>query len=194
MFVLNGKSLPLDAPFSHDGVMYPANWLRLASPEDRAAIGITEQAEPPVWDQRFYWGYSEDGELIPKQLNDEPVFDEKGDPVLDENGVQRVSTGLKTQWAKEQKAIAGSLLSGTDWYVVREAETGVAVPADVLGYRQEVRAASNARESEILATTSVEELKELLFGSPYIYHTSPETGETVSTINPDVATPWPQPV
>lgn len=194
MFVLDGKNLPLDVPFSYDGVMYPANWLRLASPEDRAAIGITEQAEPPVWDQRFYWGYSEDGELIPKQLNDEPVFDEKGDPVLDENGVQRVSTGLKTQWAKEQKAIAGSLLSQTDWYVVREAETGTAVPPDVLGYRQEVRDASNARESEILATTSVEELRELLFGNQFIYYVSPETGETVSTPNPALATSWPEPV
>jgi len=192
MFILADRNLSLDVPFSHDGVMYPANWLRLSSPEDRAAIGISEQPEPPVWDQRFYWGYDQDGALIPMQLNDELVIDEEGNPDIDENGMQRVSYGLKTRWIKEQKVIAGSLLLPTDWYIVRKTETGIAIPEDVLAYRQAVRTASNAREAEILATTSVEELRELLFGSQYIYSVNPLTGEQSDSVNPDVATPWPQ--
>ena len=57
MFVLNGKPLALDRAFTTpDGTQYPKNWLRLASPEQRAAIGITEQPNPPSWDQRYYWG------------------------------------------------------------------------------------------------------------------------------------------
>ena len=55
MFLLDGRILQLDTPFEHDGTSYPANWLRLASPEARAAIGITEVVEQPRPDDRFYW-------------------------------------------------------------------------------------------------------------------------------------------
>ena len=41
-------------------------------------IGITEQADPPRWDEKFYWGYDSDNNLIPKQLNDEAILDEDG--------------------------------------------------------------------------------------------------------------------
>jgi hypothetical protein len=56
MFILNGKPLSPDVAFTTGGIQYPANWLRLATPEEREAIGITEQADPPVWDQRFCVG------------------------------------------------------------------------------------------------------------------------------------------
>lgn len=191
MFILNGKPLALDRAFTHQGVQYPATWLRLASSAERAAIGITEQADPPSWDQRYYWGYSEDGTLIPKQLNDEPAVDQDGQPVLNANGEQTFTTGLKTQFKAEQKNIAGSLLAATDWYIVREAETGTAVPANVLAYRQAVRDASNAREAEIEAVTTVEELAELLHGSPIVYSFDEITGESVGSPNPNIATPWP---
>jgi len=48
MFLLNGKPLALDVPFeTPNGTQYPANWLRLASPEDRKDIGFTEVPDPP---------------------------------------------------------------------------------------------------------------------------------------------------
>lgn len=191
MFVLDEKPLALDVAFEHDGVRYPANWLRLASPEERAAIGIEEQSDPPVWDQRFYWGYSQDGSLIPKQLNDEPAVNEDGSPVLDINGQQVITTGLKTQWKKEQKNIAGSLLASTDWYVVRETETGVPIPSGIIAYRQAVRNVSNVREAEIDAVETVDELKELLFDPATITIIDPDTGEETTASNPSAATPWP---
>ena len=55
MFVLDGRILPLDTAFEHDGTGYPANWLRLATPEMREAIGITEIVDQPRPDDRFYW-------------------------------------------------------------------------------------------------------------------------------------------
>ena len=43
MFLLNGKSLPLDTPFkTEDGTSFPANWLRLTTIHEKNAIGITE--------------------------------------------------------------------------------------------------------------------------------------------------------
>ena len=41
-FKLNGKTLPVDIPFTSNGVKYPANWLRLTTLEEKKAIGITE--------------------------------------------------------------------------------------------------------------------------------------------------------
>jgi hypothetical protein len=196
MLVLDGKPLAYDRPFTHDGIQYPANWLRLSSPEEKAAIGIEERPNPPSWDQRFYWGYDNDGELIPKQLNDEPAFDEEGSPQLDDNGEPVLTTGLKTQWIATQKQIAETLLAPTDWYVVRKAETDAAIPADVLLYREQVRSICGDREAEIAACTSNEQFKELLFGAQEIVtlEEDPDTGEMIEQrqANPNVATAWPE--
>ena len=43
-FQLNGQPIALDTAFTTpDGTQYPANWIRLASPAERAAIGITKE-------------------------------------------------------------------------------------------------------------------------------------------------------
>ena len=56
MFLLNGTPISLDVEFTTpDGTRYPSNWIRLASPTERAAIGITEAPDPEYYDQRFYW-------------------------------------------------------------------------------------------------------------------------------------------
>ena len=50
MLTLNNKSLSYDRAFTHDGIQYPANWLRLSSLEERNALGITEVADDPTYD------------------------------------------------------------------------------------------------------------------------------------------------
>ena len=49
--------------------------------------------------------------------------------------------------AGEVKAFAGRLLSYTDWYVTRRADTGEDIPEAVSTYRQAVRAASDTIEA-----------------------------------------------
>jgi len=193
MFVLDGKPLSPDRPFQHRGIRYPANWLRLASQEERAAIGITEVPDPPAYDQRFYWGYDADGNLIPKQLNDEPVLDEDG------NDTGKVSTGLKTQWKATQGEIAASLLAPSDWRVIKAKETGSNMPAAWKAYRAAVRTACNTRQDEIDACADVAALKELLFGSATIAQTDADgnsvmddDGNLVMIANPALATAWPE--
>ena len=57
MFILNEKPLSPDVAFTDaNGIQRPANWLRLASPEEREDAGVTEVPDPPTYDQRFYWG------------------------------------------------------------------------------------------------------------------------------------------
>lgn len=154
MFILNGKPLAIDRAFTtDDGIQYPKNWLRLASPEQRAAIGITEQSDPPSWDQRYYWGYDQEGNLIPKQLEDEVVTPEEGEPYT--------QTGLKTLHISQTKETANTLLAPTDWYVVRKFERDIDVPVGIASYRAAVIDVSEQRETLISNVTTVDELKGL---------------------------------
>ena len=110
MFLLNGQPLALDTPFTHDGIQYPANWLRLTTLEEKEAIGITEVADPAVYDDRFYWGVD-----MPKDLD-----------------------GLKAQWTAQVKETTNKLLSNSDWMVIRKVERNVDIPAETATYRAAV--------------------------------------------------------
>lgn len=43
----NGKDLPLDQPFTLGNKQFPANWLRLATPDDLAREGISYTPPAP---------------------------------------------------------------------------------------------------------------------------------------------------
>ena len=45
-----GRTLPMDKAFSHNNISFPANWLRLSTPSDKEAQGISwiTPEEPPV--------------------------------------------------------------------------------------------------------------------------------------------------
>ena len=86
-FLLNGKPLAVDTPFTVGDINYPANWLRLSTAEEKTAIGITETAEPNVYDTRFYWT---DG--TPKAIDDVNQKDIDGNLLKDENGNQVVGS------------------------------------------------------------------------------------------------------
>ena len=133
MLVLDGKTLVYDRPFSHDGINYPANWLRLTTLAEKEAIGITEVASPvtPSYDQRFWWGVGN-----PKDLE-----------------------GLKTTWKEKTSASASSLLAPSDWYAIRKADTGAAIPAEWSTWRQSIRDAASAKELAIDLHTDVSEFE-----------------------------------
>ena len=143
-FKLDGKTLPVGVPFTTGGYNYPANWLQHTTLEEKEAIGITEVADDPVYDSRFYWGNG-----TAKTLTDTNEVDENGDPVLDENGDQVVTLGVKSVLKAQEKVTAGTLLARYDWYVVRKAEKSTAIPTAITTYRDGVRTACNTRETEI---------------------------------------------
>ena len=144
-FLLDGNPLAVDVAFSHNDINYPANWLRLSTADEKTAIGITEVADDNKnYDNRFYW---QNGTA--KSLDDVNEVDENGDPVLDSNGDQLVTLGVKSTLKAKEKVMAGSLLAKYDWYVVRKAEKGTAIPTAITTYRDGVRTACNTRETEI---------------------------------------------
>ena len=169
-FKLDGKPLAVDVAFSHNDINYPANWLRLASKTEKEAIGITEEADAPTYDSRFYWG---DGTA--KALDDvDATYAEddpdgkykKGDLMKDENGNQVVTLGVKSILKAQEKATAGTLLAPYDWYVVRKAEKDTAIPSAITTYRDGVRTACDTREKEIDACSDTAALV-TLYGATY---------------------------
>ena len=143
-FKLDGNPLAVDVAFSHNDINYPANWLRLSTADEKTALGITEVADDPVYDSRFYWN---DGTA--KTLTDTNEVDENGDPLLDENGNQMVTLGVKSVLKAQEKKIAKSLLNTYDWQVVRKAEKGTAMDSAVVTYRDGIRTAYTTRKTEI---------------------------------------------
>jgi hypothetical protein len=130
MFLLNNQPLQIDTAFSHNGVNYPQNWLRLATPQERAAIGITEAPEPAWYDDRFYWGVGNAKDL----------------------------DGLKTQWTDQVKDTTNKLLAATDWMVIRKVERNIDIPAETVTFRAAVLAECDRLVIAIAAAANVEAL------------------------------------
>jgi len=143
MFLLNGTPLGIDSPFTYNDTQYPSNWLRLASQEERSAIGITEVEDAPWYDSRYYWGVDN-----PKQLEDLTVTPEGG-------GDAYVQKGMKSQHLAQTKTTANQLLSATDWMVIRKAERSIDIPAATVTYRAAVLAECDRLLAAIAAASDV---------------------------------------
>jgi hypothetical protein len=139
MFLLDGRPLSPDVAFTHDGIQYPANWLRLASPEEREAIGITEVPDPEPYDQRFYWG-----------------------PGLPKDHAQLVE-----QWTQQTRTTANTLLAPTDWIIIREADNGKAADPVLKTWREDIRLATGVKVGVIRDTLDTDELAAYITGANY---------------------------
>ena len=168
MYKVNNKPLQLDRAFTLGDIQYPANWLRLSSAEDRAALGITWETEATRADDRFYWN----GDINnPKVMEDREEVDEDGNPMyvkvlgevdgepaMVDSDERLVSKGLKSQWIAQVKVTAGTMLETTDWMVIRKAERDVAIPEDVVAKRAGIVAEADRLEAAITACADVEAL------------------------------------
>ena len=72
-----------------------------------------------------------------------------------------VTPGLKTQHKDTIKQQASSLLTANDWYVMRKADAGTAVPSAVTTYRAAVRTKSGEMETLINNAANVDALATL---------------------------------
>lgn len=140
----DGRTLALDTPFTWNQIQYPANWLRLSTQQQRAELGIVEVPDAPIYDQRFYWGFDADGKLIPKDHAE-----------------------LVEQWSTQTRTAANTLLTPTDWMVVREMDNGTPMSDAYRDWRQSVRGASEAKVAAIKATSTTTELATYITGAVY---------------------------
>ncbi len=140
----DGRLIAPDVAFELNDIQYPANFLRLSTEEEKAALGIVWVDPGPTWDQRFYWGYDQDGHLIPKD-----------------------HAQLVTQWTQQTRQTANTLLGPTDWIIVREMDHGIPADPATRSWREMVRLSSGSKVFEIEATTTTDGLGAYLTGPNY---------------------------
>jgi len=157
-------------------VRYPAKIFELWTTAEKEAIGIYEivvdktNYKDPAYYINTDSSYTfSDGQVTeswgiatPKRLEDEDAVDENGDPVLDNNGVQLINYGLKTEKKRIIKQQASGLLEKTDWHNHKAFDDETyTIPNDIKTYRANVRSKSNEMETQIDACTTVQELETL---------------------------------
>ena len=161
------------------GVTHPASW-HTYSAAQKAALGITEIVQQPHPDSRLYtWSYNDDGTVnsTPKALEDTPDVDKNGTPIFDPDTMtQTVTPGVKSNLIAEVKAQQGALLAGTDWAIVRKADTGIDVPANVQQWRNEIRLAASQMEDQITQAATTDAIAAL-----FLRYTSNDDGSVSKT-------------
>ena len=150
-----------------NNIVHPSNWM-IWSDTYKKAVGLTWEDSPASeapFDNRFYWGRKKDGTLIERSLTDIKEVDSDGKAILDEDGNQVVTKGVKTIWIKQTKQDTNAILSNTDWMITRKAEKGTAIPDATTKYRDSVRTACNTIETKINNCSNLKEFM-ALFDSP----------------------------
>ena len=164
----NGRTLKAGKAWVSDsGVKHPAIWMRWSDSEKKDN-GLTWE-DPPAseapFDNRFYWGRKTDGTLIERSLTDVKEVDGDGKAILDPDGNQIITLGLKSIWITQTKTTANYLLSESDWMVTRKSEKGTAIPDATTTYRDSVRTACNTIETKINACSNLTQFM-ALFDAP----------------------------
>ena len=186
IFKCDGKTIRPGQQFTDaDGTVHPGSWYTY-SVEQKTAIGITEIVQQPHPDSRLYnWGYNDDGTVTStaKALDDVDEVDENGDAVM-EDGVQVVTPGVKSNLIAEVRSQQGSLLSQTDWALVRFVDTAVAVPANIQTWRDAIRAKATEMETAIAGAADTDAVAAL-----FVTYTVEDDGSTTKT---GILYDWPE--
>ena len=144
--------------------------------EEREAIGIYEVVfdNSNKKDEAYYTNTSQSfnfadgvvtasyGTATANLLEDRNETNEDGSPMLDADGNQVVTKGLKSQKKEIIKNQASGLLEKTDWYNHKALDDATfTIPANITTYRANVRTKSNEMETAIDNTSDVDALATL---------------------------------
>ena len=187
VYKVNGQTIrPGRAWKDADGTLQPKNW-QVWSADEKTAAGISEIVMQPFPDQRLYWSsHNDDGSVAStaKRLTDVNEVDKDGKAILDSDGNQIVTLGVKSNLKNEVKSQQASLLAQTDWAIVRKADKGTAVPSNIQTWRDAIRTKATEMETAIdnaADTAAVEAL--------FIKWTTDSDGETTKS---GILYDWPE--
>ena len=187
VYKVNGQTIrPGRAWKDADGTLQPKNW-QVWSADEKKAAGISEIVMQPFPDQRLYWSsHNDDGSVssTAKSLTDVNEVDKDGKAILDSDGNQIVTLGVKSNLKNEVKSQQASLLAQTDWAIVRKADKGTAVPSNIQTWRDAIRTKATEMETAIdnaADTAAVEAL--------FIKWTTDSDGETTKS---GILYDWPE--
>ena len=129
-----------------NGIQHPSNIFRAWTKPELLAIGIAP-ARVDVPDSRYY------------NTGAESYTFTDGEWVISYATTEKDIASLKSDVIGKINAYVGSLLSSSDWRVIREADGGTAMSDEWRTYRNEVRAHGNSLESGVEAFASVDAVR-----------------------------------
>jgi hypothetical protein len=164
MWKHNGRTISVGRGWTADnGVQNPANW-HIWSASEKVAAGVVEIVEETPPDSRLYtWSQNSDGTITStaKAIEDVNEVDEDGKALLDEDGNQVVTLGVKSKLIQEVKTQQASLLSQSDWAVVRYIDTTVAAPSNIQAWRNAIRSKATEMETAITNAEDIDAIAAL---------------------------------
>ena len=170
--IINNPKAMVIGDVRHSRNIFSFRWTN----EEREAIGLYEIVfdNSNKRDEAYYINTNQSfnfadgvatasfGSATAKELDDIDEVDEAGEPLLDDNGDQVVTKGLKSQKKEIIKQQASGLLTPTDWYVLKATDVeSYSVPSAVTTFRANVRTKSNTMETAIDNASDVDALATL---------------------------------
>ena len=154
--------------FEHNGNQYAPDIFYKWSKAEKEAIGLyeVETDSTNYKDENWYINTNESftfgsgkvirswGTATAKDHADKDAVDSKGNKIKDEDGNQVIIEGLKTILIRTLKQQAAGELQNTDWYVIRKADAGTAIPNSISTHRAAVR--TKCAEMETAITNAVD--------------------------------------
>mgnify|MGYP003631881969 FL=1 len=92
-----------------------------------------------------------------KALEDVDAVDDDGNAMLDIDGIQIITRGLKSNAIQKVKQQQSSYLTQTDWYIIRKADVGTAIPTAIQTWRDAIRADATRIENAITAAVTMDQ-------------------------------------
>ena len=145
------------------------------SNEELQAIGIypvridTTNKKDEAWYINTNITYAVDGDEVEgtygtataKEIEDRNEVNDDDTPMLDSEGNQVVTKGLKTIKKEMINNQCAGLLAPSDWRVIKAKETATTMDSGWKTWRASVRTKCNSMQTQIDGATNVEELKAL---------------------------------
>ena len=156
--------------FTYKDLQYPRNWIQNATAEEKSAIGLVEVTIS---------GGQKSSDYYDNTLGNLVVAGDGSVSRTWTNTAKTLST-VQSKKVEEAKGTANTMLSPTDWYVVRKAETDVAVPSEITAYRTAVRTCYGNLKTAINAASDVD-------GVAALYQNSVGASQDKKTVNPSSA-------
>ena len=179
----NGNEVEVEI---EDYIQRSPSWNKWSA-DKKALMGIVEIVPERPPDSRLYiWSQNSDGTInkTAKSLDDVNTVDRDGNPVLDEDGKQHVTKGVKSSLKEVVNSQQGSLLIQTDWMYIRKVDKSVEIPVHIQSWRDSIRVRGDAMKAAIDAALTTEEMLALFLE----YITNEDGSQTKSGILYD----WPE--
>jgi leucyl-tRNA synthetase len=157
------RVFPGPTGFEHNGNQYAPDIFYKWSKAEKEAIGLyeVETDSTNYKDENWYINTNESftfgsgkvtrswGTATAKDHADKDAVDSEGNKIKDEDGNQVIIEGLKTILIRTLKQQAAGELQNTDWYVIRKADVGTAIPSSISTHRAAVRTKCAEMETAI---------------------------------------------